>query len=164
MTSCNMLTIYCLSWTAFLPLLFVRIALVVLDFKDLTLHTQVPTGSNALRIRLLRKLGYGVLEVCVSLAQISYTSLLAHLLHTAHFVWTVLQLTKRDDALYLTPVWCADQWIVWPNGNKNWKAARGQSLVASGFELIGCILSWSTHKADRKYRKARQCGVAVGIP
>ncbi|EEC16884.1 cell cycle progression, putative [Ixodes scapularis] len=40
-----------------------RIALVVLDFKDLTLHTQVPTGSNALRLRLLRKLGYGVLEV-----------------------------------------------------------------------------------------------------
>ncbi|CAN7979799.1 unnamed protein product [Ixodes pacificus] len=40
-----------------------RIALVVLDFKDLTLHTQVPTGSNALRLRLLKKLGYGVLEV-----------------------------------------------------------------------------------------------------
>lgn len=40
-----------------------RIALVVLDFKDLTLHTQVPTGSNVLRLRLLKKLGYGTLEV-----------------------------------------------------------------------------------------------------
>lgn len=40
-----------------------RIVLVVLDYKDLTLHTQVPTGSNALRMRLLKRLGYRVLEV-----------------------------------------------------------------------------------------------------
>lgn len=40
-----------------------RIALVVLDFKDLTLHSQVPTGSNVLRMRLLKKLGYVTLEV-----------------------------------------------------------------------------------------------------
>lgn len=40
-----------------------RIALVVLDFKDLTLHSQVPTGINALRMRLLKHLGYKVLQV-----------------------------------------------------------------------------------------------------
>uniref|UniRef100_G3MTN8 RAP domain-containing protein n=1 Tax=Amblyomma maculatum TaxID=34609 RepID=G3MTN8_AMBMU len=40
-----------------------RIALVVLDYKDLTLQSQVPTGSNAIRIRLLKSLGYKVLQV-----------------------------------------------------------------------------------------------------
>uniref|UniRef100_A0A023FXV0 RAP domain-containing protein n=1 Tax=Amblyomma parvum TaxID=251391 RepID=A0A023FXV0_AMBPA len=40
-----------------------RIALVVLDYKDLTLQSQVPTGTNALRIRLLKRLGYKVLQV-----------------------------------------------------------------------------------------------------
>uniref|UniRef100_A0A6M2E5B0 RAP domain-containing protein n=1 Tax=Amblyomma tuberculatum TaxID=48802 RepID=A0A6M2E5B0_9ACAR len=40
-----------------------RIVLVVLDYKDLTLQSQVPTGSNALRIRLLKHLGYKVLQV-----------------------------------------------------------------------------------------------------
>ncbi|XP_070393760.1 FAST kinase domain-containing protein 4 isoform X2 [Dermacentor albipictus] len=40
-----------------------RIALVVLDYKDFTLHSQVPTGVNALRMRLLKHLGYKVLQV-----------------------------------------------------------------------------------------------------
>lgn len=40
-----------------------RVALVVLDYKDLTLHSQVPTGINALRMRLLKLLGYKVLQV-----------------------------------------------------------------------------------------------------
>lgn len=40
-----------------------RIALVVLDYKDLTLHSPVPTGINALRMRLLKHLGYKVLQV-----------------------------------------------------------------------------------------------------
>ncbi|KAL1441666.1 hypothetical protein MTO96_008388 [Rhipicephalus appendiculatus] len=40
-----------------------RIVLVVLDYKDLTLHSQVPTGVNALRMRLLKHLGYKVLQV-----------------------------------------------------------------------------------------------------
>lgn len=44
-----------------------RVALVVLDFKDLTLHSTVPRGSNALRMRLLKRLGYAVLEVSIHL-------------------------------------------------------------------------------------------------
>ncbi|XP_050035039.1 FAST kinase domain-containing protein 4 isoform X2 [Dermacentor andersoni] len=40
-----------------------RIALVVLDYKDFTLHSQVPTGVNALRMRLLKHLGYKLLQV-----------------------------------------------------------------------------------------------------
>ncbi|XP_075548446.1 FAST kinase domain-containing protein 4 isoform X2 [Dermacentor variabilis] len=40
-----------------------RIALVVLDYRDFTLHSQVPTGANALRMRLLKHLGYKVLQV-----------------------------------------------------------------------------------------------------
>lgn len=48
-------------------LAFSRVALVVLDFKDLTLHSTVPRGSNALRMRLLKRLGYAVLEVSIHL-------------------------------------------------------------------------------------------------
>uniref|UniRef100_A0A2R5LG26 RAP domain-containing protein n=1 Tax=Ornithodoros turicata TaxID=34597 RepID=A0A2R5LG26_9ACAR len=40
-----------------------RVAVVVLDFKDVTLYSSVPTGCNALRLRLLKTMGYAVLEV-----------------------------------------------------------------------------------------------------
>ncbi|XP_013793019.1 protein TBRG4-like [Limulus polyphemus] len=40
-----------------------RIALLVWDFKDLTMHSQDVIGVNALNIRLLTKLGYTVVQV-----------------------------------------------------------------------------------------------------
>ncbi|KAH8023303.1 hypothetical protein HPB51_011746 [Rhipicephalus microplus] len=57
----------CIYFGLILVLKFQRIrthliVLVVLDYKDLTLHSQVPTGVNALRMRLLKHLGYKVLQ------------------------------------------------------------------------------------------------------
>lgn len=59
----GVLVFYCSSRICPCFLLSCRIALVVLDYKDFTLHSQVPTGVNALRMRLLKHLGYKLLQV-----------------------------------------------------------------------------------------------------
>ncbi|XP_076336500.1 FAST kinase domain-containing protein 4 isoform X2 [Tachypleus tridentatus] len=46
-----------------IPADYYRIALLVWDFKDLTMHSQDVTGVNALNVRLLTKLGYTVVQV-----------------------------------------------------------------------------------------------------